>query len=55
MKVAFFRGALIDPVPPIESKTPSTRYLHLSEDEPLDETQFADWVRQAAALPGEKM
>ncbi len=55
VKVAFFRGALLDPVPPEPSKTPSTRYLHVHKGEALDEEQFARWVRQASALPGEKM
>lgn len=55
IKVAFFRGAALDPVPPGESKTPHTRYLHIHEDDPLDEAQFAVWVRQASRLPGERM
>ncbi|WP_374469136.1 DUF1801 domain-containing protein [Phenylobacterium sp.] len=55
VKVAFFRGAALEPVPPEPSKTPSTRYLHVREGEALDEAQFADWVRQASRLPGEKM
>jgi hypothetical protein len=53
--VAFFRGAKLRPKPPGESKTPATRYLDIHEDEPLDEAQFADWVKQASQLPGEKM
>lgn len=40
---------------PVASKTPQTRYLHISEDAPLDEAQFTDWVKQASQLPGEKM
>ncbi|AWH19560.1 histidine kinase [Stenotrophomonas sp. ZAC14D2_NAIMI4_7] len=55
IKVAFFRGAALHPVPPEPSKSADTRYLHIFEDRPLDETQFLDWVRQAAALPGERM
>lgn len=54
VKVAFFRGALLRPPPPGESKHKSVRYLDVHEDA-LDETQFAAWVKQAAALPGEKM
>jgi hypothetical protein len=42
-------------VPPEPSRSANTRYLHIFEDAPLDETQFRDWVRQAAALPGERM
>jgi hypothetical protein len=52
IKLAFFRGAALDPVPPVGSKDPNTRYLHIFEDEPVDEAQLADWIRQAAAIPG---
>lgn len=55
IKVAFFRGTALDPVPPVGSKHPEVRYLHIFEDKPFDEAQFADWVAQAAKLPGEKM
>lgn len=52
IKLTFFRGAELDPLPPVGSKDPNTRYLHIEEDQPLDETQLADWIRQAAARPG---
>lgn len=52
VKVAFFRGASLSPLPPGESKSAETRYLHVDEDHRLDEAQFARWVKQAAALPG---
>jgi hypothetical protein len=52
IKVSFFRGAALEPMPPVGSKSPDARYLHIHEDEPLDEAQLASWVRQAAALPG---
>jgi hypothetical protein len=52
IKVAFFRGASLDPPPPVGSKDPNTRYFHINEGEPLDEARLADWIRQAAALPG---
>jgi hypothetical protein len=55
IKVAFFRGAQLKPVPPGASKSKDVRYLDIREDDKLDEAQFVDWVRQAAALPGEKM
>jgi hypothetical protein len=54
VKVTFFRGASLDPVPPGKSKHPQVRYLDIREGE-FDETQFAEWVRQASELPGEKM
>lgn len=55
VKVAFFRGAALQPLPPGGSKQKDVRYLDIREDEPLDEAQFAAWVKQASELPGEKM
>lgn len=55
IKVAFFRGASLRPVPPGESKQKEVRYLNIHEDDQLDEAQFADWVKQASQLPGERM
>jgi hypothetical protein len=52
VKVAFFRGASLKPVPPGPSKSEDTRYLDIHEDDPRDEAQMASWVKQAAALPG---
>jgi len=54
VKVAFFRGSSLDPVPPGGSKHPEVRYYDIHEDE-FDEELFVDWVRQASGLPGEKM
>jgi len=54
VKVAFFRGASLRPVPPGPSKHKDTRYLDIHEDQ-FDEAQMASWVKQAAALPGERM
>src|SRR5437667_8972529 len=55
IKVAFFRGTSLRPVPPVESKQKEVRYLHVHEDDQIDEAQFADWVKQASQLPGERM
>ena len=52
VKVAFFRGASLLPLPPGESKSKDTRYLDIHEDDQLDEAQLADWVKQASQLPG---
>ena len=52
IKVAFFRGTSLRPVPPVESKKPEVRYFHIHEDDPLDEAQLAAWVKQASELPG---
>jgi hypothetical protein len=54
IKVTFFRGALLRPVPPGESKHKDVRYLDIYEGQ-LDEAQFAAWVKQASLLPGERM
>src|SRR5262245_35116973 len=52
VKVAFFRGTSLRPLPPGESKHQEVRYLDIHEDDDLDEAQLATWIRQAAALPG---
>lgn len=52
IKIAFFRGTSLSPVPPVASKHAEARYFHIHEKDVLDEAQFASWVRQAAALPG---
>ena len=54
IKVTFFRGTSLDPVPAGKSKHPEVRYLDIREGE-FDESQFADWVKQASKLPGEKL
>ena len=53
--MTFFRGTSLRPVPPGESKQKEVRYLDIHEDDPLDEAQLADWVKQASQLPGERM
>lgn len=55
IKVAFLNGASLDPLPPVASKDPNTRYLHIHQDEQVDEDQLAEWIRQASNLPGERM
>src|SRR4051812_48227810 len=52
VKVAFFRGSSLRPLPPGSSKSKDTRYLDIHEGDELDEAQIASWVKQAAALPG---
>jgi hypothetical protein len=51
VKVTFFRGTSLHPLPPGESKHKEVRYLDIREDEPLD-SNMTRWIRQAAALPG---
>jgi hypothetical protein len=52
VKVAFFNGASLDPLPPGKAKDENVRYLDIYEDKPFDEAQFAAWVEQAGKLPG---
>ena len=54
VKVAFFRGTSLCPLPPGASKT-DWRYLDIHEDDEIDEAQLAAWIKQASELPGEKM
>ena len=51
VKVTFFRGSSLSPLPPGESKHKEVRYLDIHEDE-LDEAQLAAWVKQASELQG---
>ncbi len=53
VKVAFLNGAALSPLPPVESKHASTRYLHIHEGDTIDEELVANWLRQAAELPGD--
>lgn len=52
VKVAFFRGAELKPMPPGVSKQKDVRYFDIYEDTHIDEELMADWIRQAAKLPG---
>lgn len=52
VKVAFFRGTALQPMPPGTSKQKDVRYFDIHENTPLDEELLADWIRQAAKLPG---
>lgn len=53
VKVTFFRGTALDPVPPVASKQPEVRYVHIHEGDAIDEQQLTRWIRQASKLPGE--
>jgi hypothetical protein len=55
VKIAFFRGTSLSPVPPGGSKSKETRYLDIHEHDQLDEVQLAAWVKQASQLPGQPM
>lgn len=55
VKVAFFKGASLRPLPSGGSKHKEVRYFDIYEDDPRDEARFASWVKQASRLPGERM
>ena len=52
VKVTFFNGASLRPVPPGASKHKDVRYLDIREDDSLDEAQLTAWMKQASKLPG---
>jgi len=54
VRLAFFRGAGLQPPPPGPSKVPDVRYLDIREHDAVDAPQLADWLAQAARLPGWK-
>ena len=55
VKVAFFRGTDLTPMPPVASKVEGTRYLHIAEGDCIDAVQLTEWARQASRLPGSHM
>ena len=55
VKVTFFRGKSLRPVPSGESKNKEVRYFDIHEDEEFDEARLAAWVKQASQLPGERL
>jgi hypothetical protein len=55
VKLTFFRGVSLRPVPRGESKHPEVRYFHIYENDALDEVQLGRWIEQASQLPGEKL
>lgn len=55
VKVTFLNGGELRPPPPIESKQAEVRYLHIHEDEEIDEAQLAAWIARAAELPGDEL
>jgi len=52
VKVGFFFGTSLMPMPPGKSKQKTMRYLDIYEDDELDEKQLASWIKQAASIPG---
>ena len=54
LKLTFFRGQSLDPVPPVASKSGDTRYVHIHEGDAFED-QIEDWIKQASKLPGETL
>lgn len=53
LKVTFFQGMSLVPIPPGGTeRSKDARWIDIREDESLDEELLAEWIRQAAALPG---
>jgi len=50
VKVTFFKGTSLQPVPP-GGAAKEARWIDIHEDD-LDESQLAKWLQQAAAIPG---
>ncbi len=55
VKVSFFRGTSLDPVPPVESKQKEVRYFHIHQGDQLDDGRLVAWVAQASELPGDPL
>ena len=55
IKVTFLNGGSLDPLPPVSSKHPNVRYVHIHEEGDLDESPLADWIEQASQLPGDDL
>ena len=52
VKVTFFNGGSLDPLPPGASKHKDVRHLDIHEHEELDKEQLVSWIKQASELPG---
>jgi hypothetical protein len=52
VKVTFFQGTWLNPLPPGESKQKDVRYLDIHDGVAIDEARLADWAKQASRLPG---
>lgn len=55
IKITFLNGSSLDPMPPVDSKHPATRYFHIHEQEEVATPQLIDWIKQASQLPGDEL
>ncbi len=52
VKITFFKGARLKPLPLGLSKDMDVRYLDIYEDEGFDKKQFTNWIKQASKIEG---
>ena len=52
LKLGFFDGTSLKPVPPVPLKSKPMAALDVRKDDTLDEARLARWVKQAVKLPG---
>lgn len=52
VRLGFFHGTSLRPLPPGESKLKDMRYLDIREHDAIDEKQVVSWIKQASKIPG---
>lgn len=52
VRLGFFNGTSMRPMPPGASSIPNLRYLDIRENDVLDEAQCVKWIKQASRMPG---
>lgn len=55
VKVTFVQRDSLEPLPPINSKQEGVRYFHIFEKDDVDVAVLKSWIRQSAAIPGQKL
>ena len=55
VKVTFFEGTSLEPLPPGKAKQDRVRYFDIREGDALDEERLASWMKQASKLPGKNL
>ncbi|KQT49465.1 histidine kinase [Devosia sp. Leaf420] len=55
VRLTFFNGTELDPMPEKPSKVPGVRYHDIGEAQGIDTDRLTAWINQAVLLPGEKL
>jgi hypothetical protein len=55
IKITFYRGTSLRPVPAGKSRHPEARYFDIYKDEKFNQPLIASWVQQASELSGVRM